>query len=107
MGENKEITNNNPQNNNGQNSNEMENNENGMNKKNIVENSLNINQNSNASSKALIDYILSVISSLSRQLKTMRTYIEVQKIFVAIIFQNIELFLHNLTILHLCSILLI
>ena len=98
MGENKEITNNNPQNNNGQNSNEMENNENGMNKKNIVENSLNINQNSNASSKALIDYILSVISSLSRQLKTMRTYIEVQKIFVAIIFQNIELFLHNFSL---------
>ena len=98
VGENKEITNNNPQNNNGQNSNEMENNENGMNKKNIVENSLNINQNSNASSKALIDYILSVISSLSRQLKTMRTYIEVQKIFVAIIFQNIELFLHNFSL---------
>ena len=96
--ENKEKTNNNLQNNNGQNSNEMENNENGMNKQNISENYLNINQSSNPSSKALIDYILSVISSLSRQLKTMRTYIEVQKIFVAIIFQNIELFLHNFSL---------
>ena len=98
VGENKEITNNNPQNNNGQNSKEIENNENGMNRQNIVENNLNINQNSNPSSRALIDYILSVISSLSRQLKTMRTYIEVQKIFVAIIFQNIELFLHNFSL---------
>lgn len=95
VGENKEITNNNPKNDNGQKTNELENNENRMNKENIAENYLNINQNSNQSSKALIDYILSVISSLSRQLKTMRTYIEVQKIFVAIIFQNIEIFLHN------------
>ena len=96
--ENKEITNKNPQNNNGQNYNEMENNENGMNRQNIAENNLNINQNSNSTSRALIDYILSVISSLSRQLKTMKTYIEVQKIFVAIIFQNIELFLHNFSL---------
>ena len=94
--ENKE--NNNSNNNNGQNINEIINNENGINKPNILENNLNNNQNSNSSSRALIDYILSVISSLSRQLKTMKTYIEVQKIFVAIIFQNIEIFLHNFSL---------
>ena len=41
--------------------------------------------------------MLSVNESLVKQLKTLKMYIEIQKIFVSIIYQKVELFLQNLS----------
>ena len=74
-------------------------NEKNLNEQNLSSNDLKDGQNNNQSYKVLINYILSVNSALRQQLRTMKMYIEVQKVFVAIIFQNIEIFLHNLSLI--------
>jgi hypothetical protein len=59
---------------------------------------MNLNKilNESPSTKALIKYILSVNESLRSQLKTLKMYIEIQKVFVSIIYQKVEIFLQNL-----------
>ena len=61
-------------------------------------NNINLNEieNANPSTKALIKYILSVNESLRSQLKGLKMYIEIQKVFVSIICQNLEVFHQNL-----------
>ena len=68
---------------------------NNLNLNDILSNNLNEALNSNPSSRALINYILSVNESLRSQLKTLKMYIEIQKVFVSIIYQNVELFIYN------------
>ena len=68
---------------------------NNLNLNDILNNNLNEALNSNPSSRALINYILSVNDSLRSQLKTLKMYIEIQKVFVSIIYQNVELFIYN------------
>jgi hypothetical protein len=60
-------------------------------------NNMNINEvlNTNPSKTALIDYILSVNESLKNQLKTLKMYIEIKKVFTSVIYQNIELLIYN------------
>ena len=59
---------------------------------------MNLNEvlNGNPSTKALIKYILSVNDSLRKQIRTLKMYIEIQKVFVSIIFQKLEIFFQNL-----------
>ena len=60
---------------------------------------MNVNEllNASPSSRVLIKYILSVNESLMKQLKTLRMYVEIQKVFTSIIFQKFEIFLQNLS----------
>ena len=46
--------------------------------------------------KGLANYIISVNESLRSQLKTLKMYIEMQKIFISIIYQNIDTFIRSL-----------
>ena len=50
----------------------------------------------NETKKSLLNYILSTNEALIIQLKSLETYIEVQKIFTSFFFQNIEIFLKKL-----------
>ena len=47
----------------------------------------------------MIEYLLSVNSLLSQQLKIMKIYTETQKIFIFTIFQNINKFIQNLSLI--------
>ena len=64
-----------------------------------IVNNMNVNEiiNVSPSARALIDYIIKVNQSLRNQIKTMRMYIEMQKVFVAIIYQNIEIYIQNIS----------
>ena len=57
---------------------------------------LNESLNGNPSSLVLIKYILSVNESLMKQLKTLKMYVEIQRVFTSIIFQKFEIYLQNL-----------
>ena len=46
--------------------------------------------------KGLPNYIIPVNESLPSQLKTLKIYIEMQKIFISIIYQNIDCFIRSL-----------
>ena len=61
-------------------------------------NNINLNEikDGNPSTKVLIKYILSVNESLRSQLKRLKMYIEIQKAFVSIIYQILEVFNQNL-----------
>ena len=65
----------------------------------IKDKDINVNEllNASPSTKVLIKYILSVNESLVKQLKTLRMYIEIQKVFTSIIFQKFEIYLQNLS----------
>ena len=62
-------------------------------------NSFNFNEilNYSPSTKALIDYIIKVNESLREQLKNIKMYIEIQKVFVSIIYQNVESFIQSIS----------
>ena len=76
------------------NNNDIQNNE----KYKEIINNMNLNEilNVSPSTRALINYILKVNESLKNQIKTLKMYIEIQKVFVAIIYQNIEMFIQNI-----------
>ena len=64
-----------------------------------IVNNMEVNEiiNVSPSTRALIDYIIKVNQSLRNQIKTLKMYIEMQKVFVAIIYQNIEMFVQNIS----------
>ena len=91
----KKEDNNNINNNNNNNNNNINNNS--ENYKELFSN-MNLSEifNINPTIRGLANYILSVNDSLKSQIKTLKMYIEIQKVFVSILYQNLDIFIKNL-----------